>query len=451
MPLDGRPWSALALWLATASPVAAAAPLATASPPPEDTTPYQILSGDTLSAVAQRYLTHRSDASAVKTFNHIRNDRHLRIGSTLNIPTALLRTEPLDLGVDSFSGPVTVTIRGVARPAARALRLHEGDRVATGPDAFVSLGFSDGTRMSLPSQTSVIISALHHVVLGDAVNRRIRIDRGRSDYDVTPLRHGRDRFEVSTPGAVAAVRGTEFRVGYDETLNRSVLEVLGGRVAERGASTADGTLVAEGEAAVRGAEGRILVKLPAAPALSSPGRTQNDEMVVFSIAGPATGGQYHVQLASDAGFTDLFAETMADAGVARFSGVKNGALFVRATRIDDHGVEGLPVVYSFERRRSTLEAGVAPPPAGARHKPFAFKWRGAGEGQMTYRFVLARDAALKDRIVDEAGLTGAEITVIDLPPGAYYWQVGVTQRADGKTFGRALKINSLIIADPKAK
>jgi len=105
------------------------------------------------------------------------------------------------------------------------------------------------------------------------------------------------------------------------------------------------------------------------------------------------------------------------------------------------------VTYSFDRQRSGLDASVAPPPPRG-PKQFAFKWSSSGEGSFVYRFVLARDAALADAIVDQAGLTANNVTLTDLSPGTYFWQVSFVQSVGGKSFRRALKVNELRIAAP---
>ncbi|MEY2884576.1 MAG: hypothetical protein RL490_2300, partial [Pseudomonadota bacterium] len=98
-------------------------------------------------------------------------------------------------------------------------------------------------------------------------------------------------------------------------------------------------------------------------------------------------------------------------------------------------------------QRSSLDAS-AESPSSKGPRQFIFKWSGSGEGRFVYRFVLARDPALADAIVDQAGLSGNAITLTDLPSGTYYWQVSSVQSIGAKTYMRSLKVNELRIAAP---
>jgi hypothetical protein len=439
-----------------AAPLAGAVVLALAcradAAPPEsgagDMVAYRIQAGDTLESIVRRYLVSRSDIAALEQVNHISNPRRLRIGADLLAPRARLRTEVASLRVDSFSGSVTAGSATAPHQVKVGSLVREGDVVITGPNSFVTLAFADGTLMTLPSLTRARLEAAHRILLNDSIERLISIERGRGTYEVTPLHAPRDRFEVRTPMAVAAVRGTEFRVDYDPQAARSILEVLEGDVAERGDHDADYAEVETGVAAERraGQSGRALVSLPPAPDLQRPGRVQDGVNVEFAIDSPKPGNQYRVQLADDAGFTELFAETVVTEGAAAFPNVPNGTFFVRATTLDGDGVEGLPRTYGFERRYTSLSAGVAASPARAGPRSYAFRWRAEGEGRLTYQFILAKDPALQQRVVDEAGLTRTDLSIVDLPPGTYYWRVTMTQSLGERVNRRELRVNELRIA-----
>lgn len=385
----------------------------------------------------------------MRRINGISDPRRLRPGSTLVIPSALLRSEPLVARVEAVSGAASVADQagGAARPLTIGTTLREGARVQTEANAFVTLRFTDGSRISLPSNTTVRILAARHVALGAVDDRRISVETGRSQFEVTPSTHAGDRFEARTPMAIAAVRGTEFRVGYRPETGASTLEVLDGRVAESGAVSEPAADVVGGFAALRtqaNQDRQVLPLLPA-PDLDDPGKTQDEAETSFRIAATGSAAAHHFQLARDAGFVDSFAETTASDRRGVFADVPNGSFFVRVSAIDANGIEGMPATYSFDRQRSRLEAGVSAPPRKG-PKQYSFKWDGSGEGRFTYRFVLARDAALSDSIVDEAGLPGNAITISDLAPGTYYWQVSFVQSVGAKTFRRSLKINELRIA-----
>lgn len=428
--------------------VNAAAPARAA---PAEMIAYETHRGDTLDRLGTRYLVRPQAYRAVQRLNKIRDPRRLRVGSVLQIPLSLLKTEPVLARVEAFSGIVTTGSGSDVRQVTTATQIAAGTTIASGANSFVTVVFPDETRMTLPSLSLVRVVRSNRILLTGAVDRQIRVESGRSHYSVTPRTNNRDRFEVHTPLAIAAVRGTEFRVGYEAGAGRSAIEVLEGEVAGNAETVAslaaeapaDVTVTANNAALFRAdTAAPQMLALPPAPALLHPGRLQDDDDVVFEFA---TAGTHRLQLARDASFIDLFAETRSDSPQVPLAGVPNGTLFVRATAIDANDIEGTPVVYGFERQRNSVEAGVAPPQPGLRHR-YLFKWRGNADSARTYRFVLARDRELSDRIVDEPGLTTNEIALANLAPGTYFWRLEATQFVAGKANTKLLKTNELRIA-----
>lgn len=421
----------VAVWIGSAA-IAAAQPSA-------ETIAYTARPADNLYTLATRYLQPGFDYRKLQRFNKMADAKRLRIGQKLLVPMAWLKIEPLSASVEAFSGAVTLG----GTPVRVGSRLAAGAELATGANSFVSIRFADETLMTLPSASRVQISGLGRILLTGAVDRRILVQSGRSRYSVTPRTNPSDRFEVRTPLAVAAVRGTEFRVSYDPPKMRSALEVLEGEVAE---STVTGdtlvNAVATGSASLHMANVPLAqqLSLPAVPVMIRPGRLQDDPQVGFEFAMP---GQHRVQLARDAGFVDIFSEMETD-GAAQFSDVPNGTMFVRGTALDSNGIEGRAVVYAFERQLNSVDSTTALQPG---HR-YNFKWTGSGDGIRIFRFILAHDAALTDRIVDAPGLTGNAILVSDLGPGQYFWRLEVEQFVGGKVFAKAFRVNALNI-DPE--
>jgi hypothetical protein len=106
--------------------------------------------------------------------------------------------------------------------------LEPGTRLRTGPNSSATLQFSDGTRVLLLPETELSISRAVRFAAGGGTVVRLDLIQGSIENLVRP-RDGRGgRFEIQTPAAIAAVRGTEFRVGAAPGAART--EVLGGLV-----------------------------------------------------------------------------------------------------------------------------------------------------------------------------------------------------------------------------
>ncbi|GGE19093.1 peptidoglycan-binding protein LysM [Polymorphobacter glacialis] len=423
-------------------PLAAAAPvkqnLATAKAPPPAV--HVVAAGETLIGLGERVLARARDWRVVARVNRVGDPRRLPVGKMLVIPDRLLRREAQVANVVAFSGNVGLEPGGPTRLGAQ---IGAGGRITTGANSFVTLGLADGSRVTLPSQSVVRIETLDRLALGGRLERRFVVEQGRSDFGVSPRQNAGDRFLVKTPVAVAAVRGTEFRVKHIGAI--SVISVVEGNVASRPHALAGETSVPAGSAAVHDAGSARTKALLPAPALLRPGKVQDDAELVFAVHG--AGVRRLVQLARDAGFVDLFAETETNDGEVRFAGIANGTIYVRVTAVDAEGVEGLPSSYEVERFLSGVDAEAGEVPGKPRRT--LFRWQPTGSGTRSYDFVLARDAALTDRIVDAPGLAGTEIGLTALPPGVWYWRITVTAIEGGKRFVKELPVRTLTIARPE--
>jgi hypothetical protein len=284
--------------------------------------------------------------------------------------------------------------------------------------------------VSLPSQSRVWVQRLRRIVLTGGVQRLFELEAGRSRITVTPLRSPRDEFKVSTPVAVSTVRGTEFRTHYDEASKRASTEVLHGEVAVQ-PRQGHPVAVAADFAAFATPDGTSAVyQLLPPPTLLDAGSPQNDDEVHFDIQpDPAAAGGYHVQVAPDAAFIDVIAETYGNQ-TAHFPELADGTWFVRVSAIDANGLEGRPATYSFERRLNGIAASVESGRSTGRRE-YLFRWLVTGGGRHQFRLQLMRDRSDGPVVVDEIGLTADGVVVTDLPAGNYYWHV-MTMQFDGK-------------------
>ncbi|MDP1616766.1 FecR domain-containing protein [Phenylobacterium sp.] len=424
----------LAAIIACAIGITLAAPAARAqtSQAPADIATYVVRPGDTLYDLATRYMIRPGDALQVARLNRIAEPRRLRPGTTLRIPMRLLRTEPVVARLAAFRG--NVTIAGPAGPLAPTIGLivPEGSRLATAAGAFLTLEMPDGSRITLPSQSQVVLNRARRVLLTGDIQRHLTLEAGRSSSVVNPAPTPGSSFIITTPLTVSAVRGTEFRVGHDPEANHSTLEVVEGSVGAQ-ASYEPGEILVTQAFGRRADATRATAPQPLLPGpkLRNPGARQDEPELRFDVV-PAEGAQsYRGQLATDAGFVDILAETESETPTLTFASVPNAVYFLRLTAIDSAGLEGLPEVYAIERRLNAIDLA---PPAGLEgvDRSFLFRWSDSGEGVASFRFQLAANAEMDSPIIDEPGLTERQISVAELPDGVYFWRVLVTRFEDGE-------------------
>jgi hypothetical protein len=430
-------WTAVLALAAT--PVAAAPPAKArpSAPKPASGEPpvnYVVQRGDTLIGLGRSYLRKPSDYRRVQAANQINRPTAMPTGKILVIDPNLLKTTPIDARLSAFSGQVEVETNGQRAPARAGMTIQEGQRIITGPGAFATFEMEDASRITLPSNTAVRVERLRSVVMTNAPQRVFRLERGRSTIQATPNPNG--RFEVRTPVSISAVRGTEFRVGAakDATGDKAQTEVIKGGVGVGlGEASPTGTPVPAGFGVTASPAG---VSLPIAllppPKLGDGGQSQGGRTVHFAVQPVSGAAAYRLQLSRDAGFVDLFAEATQAEPTADFGALDNGTYFIRLTALDAGGLEGLPADYSFDRDLDVLEPGAAPSAErNGKHRNFLFRWSAAGDGVRTFRFQLFSGTETTNPIVDQPGLSEPQLTLTDLPPGAYSWRVSATRFRNG--------------------
>lgn len=399
---------------------------------------YTVKRGDTLIGLAARGFKREGDYRVAQQRNRIANPRRLRPGSILHIPIGILRVQPIDAKVIAFRGGATV-----AGTAARVgMPVRQGNLLATGADAFLTIELADGSLLTLPSRSTVKVAELHRILLTSTIIKRFDLVTGRTETEVPKAVQPSDRFEVRTPVSVAAVRGTRFRVTFGD--NASGTGVLEGNVHVDAGERSVDVPVGTGVVATVAGPGAVVPLLPK-PALTDPDKVQDDELVSFRLNEVAGAASYRVQLAKDAGFIEAFAEAETNAPAVSFAGVPNGSFFARATAISPAGLEGLPSVYSFERQLNSIQASVDEPDQCPGRRCLRFRWRVAGEGIHRYRFQLAH-APAGTPIIDEPEMTGNEIVLTDLPGGTYFWRVESVLIRDGRRQSKWMESQELRVA-----
>lgn len=402
------------------------------------TVPYVVQTGDTLFALGAQYLVRTADYRQVQRLNRVADPRRMPVGRTLNIPVRLLKSVPDAATVANFRGAATLIQDGRSTALSAGQTLPEGSIVATGANAFVRVALSDGSHVVIPSNSRVRLSRVRRILLNDAVDHEMTVQSGRAESRVTP-RRAPGGFVVRTPVSVSAVRGTDFRVSFDEAAGRSTTEVVEGGVRVRPEAAGGEVVIAEAEGAIATASEARRVALLAAPRLTDPDRVQMDAGTTFDIVGLDGADRYHGRLATDAGMVDTFSETFSAPGEARltFSGISDGLYFLQLSALSPEGVEGLPMIYSFVQARNGLSGLAASAVGTALDRRYLFRWEATGEGEAVFRFQLWNEGGEPETpLIDEADLTDAEIALTGLPAGAYQWRVqGVRQR-----FGRTLEV-----------
>lgn len=394
------------------------APFAAASAGDESVT-YKMKPGDTLIGLAEKFMLSRDGYKIVQKQNRIINPHAVPIGKTISIPRNVLMYKLADARFVAVRG----TVLASASQATLGQSLREGATITTGPSSFATLALSDGSRVSLPSNSDVKIRRLRTYNLGGSVDFDFDILKGGTRSTVTKKRSPDDRFRMRTPKAVSAVRGTDFQTRIDPVSSRDFAEVVEGGLA---VNTGDATsALSEGNGLAITDDRRVIKEaLLPPPNVPGAGKLQADRIVSFSTEPRAP---TRFTIGADSSFIEQIADVTSDDGSANIADLPNGRYFIRARTISANGIQGLPVTYAFKRRLNGVTAT-----AGMGDEGYVFRWASEGSGKTNFHFQLLKNAQNAAPVIDEAGLSGDRITISDLPVGTYRWRVAVVQYLEGE-------------------
>jgi hypothetical protein len=311
---------------------------------------------------------------------------------------------------------------------------------------------ADQSRIKLaPASLAEVVASRRHAGPSDTAGSPssgpftgvLRLLRGSVEVFATKVLRAKP-LEVTTPTAVVGVRGTQYRVGFDETSNRNTrAEVVEGLVRfEPGASGSTvGADVATGFGATVDATGAapVVVRLLPAPDLSAAPDRFERPIVRFSLSGDPQA--LRVQVAEDAAFDRVVRNLRVEPGAdIRIVGLDDGSWHLRARRVDALGIEGLDAVRPFVLKARPEPPASTQPRRGAKQTVGAvdFAWAQNVDAQ-SQRLQISREAAFKEPLVDRTAVPGATARV-DLPdPGTYFWRVAsIRASGDQGPFGDPL-------------
>ena len=112
-------------------------------------------------------------------------------------------------------------------PAYKGQMLKNGEWVKTKEGVFVAIVFLDGTNIKIQQKTEVKITSYR--MTAKDLKTNLEMSKGQAWSDVAEQGAGGE-FTITTPPAIASVKGTEFDLEFDEDSGESILTVMSGEV-----------------------------------------------------------------------------------------------------------------------------------------------------------------------------------------------------------------------------
>ncbi len=402
---------------------------------------YTVKPGDTLLGLSGRYFTNiptvQTSIASVQRANGIGNADRIRTGMIIKIPRSVLRYAETQGQLLGWRGDVRIWSGGSSMAPQKSQSIRESMIIETGTESSAAIALTNGSRISIPSQSRVLIVQMREYVLGKSIDYDVSVLKGRLETSAAKLTNPDSRYRVRTPTAVTAVRGTEFRVkfsGDDTTAGRSATEVSDGDVGVAIAQKPEPEALKKGEAVAVASDGGVKRGiLIDPPTLAPTSRLQTAADIRFAVAGPAGAVRYRGQLSRDASGIDMVAEASSDTPVLPFANVDDGKYFLRLTAENADGFEGFARTYQITRAQTGLTSSVARSDDGG----IKFAWMPVGKGAVAdknvrYRFQLRSKTASSPPLIDRTGIQDTALTVAALPAGTWVWRVGISRVIDGE-------------------
>ena len=308
---------------------------------------YSVLKSDSFERIYQKYLNKHTDIIALSEYNHHPLSKQLQPAQIINIPVEMLRRTPKKAQVLLVYGDVNAT--SIAGGDTHKLKkddlLVAGDSLDTGKNSLVKLLFADGSKIDIQPNSNLSIQDSYQYVGKETFVTNLKLVKGRSQISANPEHVVGNTLKIQTPSAVAAVRGTQFRVAAEE--NVSLQETLEGRVAF--SASGQEILLAKGYGSAAEKDKAPLppIQLPDAPDVSKLPKLFEHNSAEFNF--PAQQGvvAWIGQLALDADFTQILNEQTAQSGKLVFADLTDGQYYLKLRTQDQHGLQSIDATHAF--------------------------------------------------------------------------------------------------------
>ncbi|MEO1081179.1 MAG: FecR domain-containing protein [Pseudomonadota bacterium] len=360
---------------------------------------YTFLDGDNLWAFSEKYLDRPTRAEQLQQLNNIPDALRIPPGTMIRVPMDWVPDDtPVPAWIEDVFGSASVyRASGEVQAVSGRVAIYLGDRVRCDSGASLAIRFADGSVITLHEDSELHMDSLSAYGETGMVDSRLNLLRGRAETRVRPAVGPGSRFEIETPSAISAVRGTEYRAVVAEGTSR--MEVLEGTVAvaaqqqELVVDEGYGTSVAEGAAP---APPVALLPAPEPLRFDAPVADRQTEPRWARLEGA---DRYRIELSTDERFRTVFWQSTVAENMGTLPLLAEGVYFLRVRGIDGTGLEGLAAQAPFR-------VAPAPPP-----EPLAttvlragqerlLTWESAEPGSR-YEVQIASDPGFRDLLETE--------------------------------------------------
>ncbi len=420
-----------------------------AQPPSAIDWHYTIRPKDNIWTLGEEFLDRNHSWTDIIYYNKIKQPKTLTAGTVLKIPVSWLKHQPEPALAVSVSGSTMLRrhLDSQFKQLEKNTPLQVGDEITT-YDGSVLIRFADKSILRLSPDSNLIFNRLTRYGKTGMADTRLRLQKGRLSTQVTPFNNKGSRYEINTPSAVAAVRGTGFRLMTQG--DTSQLEVTEGAVLFSNTTQLLPLTTGQGIILKSGKSGSTIVDLPKAPTPTST-VTQTDTLpVTFTWLEQKNITTYYYQIFKDSEQGEMVDASFLSKPIVTLDHLRNGTYLVAMRAINDKGFNGLDhkvsVLIGMIAKSATL---LAPQNNTLLDNDMPeFTWQYNSKNELS-QLQLARDFEFID-IVSESEYAPDNTTLPNksLSPGEYYWRVKTLAGGDSIAYShiRHLKIRGVLPA-----
>ncbi|TNC79604.1 MAG: hypothetical protein C9356_18325 [Oleiphilus sp.] len=378
---------------------------------------------DSMQSISKRFLNTNHDWPELVRYNRIDDVNSLQAGSIIRIPIAWLKFQPQPAKVLSVDGNVLIKKDRFSQyQLLKANTLIQVGFEIMSRNGTALIKLADNSIVRVESDTQLSFNRMSHFGETGMVDTRLRLKKGGVISEVAPLEKG-SRFEIRTPSAVAAVRGTEFRLRSDAS--GSQIEVTEGNVEF---SHAHGSqTVGAGEGARVNVNSAIITskKLYEAPARSFSAKSVGELPFKLSWEPSAGAKSYKYELRVDSPAGNVLQSKQLSSPEVELEHVSNGDYQVAMRAIDKDGFEGMDDVasVSVELDGDTPSLLLPIQSSIVNSSELEFGWS-LKRPETKSKLQVSTDRDFVDFVYEGQFQSETKLAMNNqLDPGVYYWRV----------------------------
>lgn len=301
---------------------------------------YTFRPDDSIWKIAKKYTTSPNNWVELRDINakDLDQEKRIRPGTRILIPVSMLKLQPAPAIVIALNGNVTlIRANGDEEKPTVGTKLFSGDSVLAKGAQSLRMQFADKSELQVLANSEVVLNKLSHHKESGMVDTRVRLNTGSINTWVEKQLPD-SRYEITTPSAITAVRGTVFRISADgNQISRT--EVTEGLVAVLAGDMEKGVKHGYGLLAEKDKPLPDPVELLPAPELSDNQFADKSELHVTwkAIAGAK---KYHYQIATDEKFNKIIIDETTRTNAINLDDLDVGNYYLLVRGVDKFTLEG---------------------------------------------------------------------------------------------------------------